>query len=108
MIDLVNDLSKLSTIPEKDLNKLLKLILYSICDGVIDAKLENKEEIEFDVGIGKLLIRFVDNKIAYKFIPSISLDSAVKDSYINETNYLKELIEKTAPTKLYSLYKELF
>lgn len=108
MIDLVSDLSKLSTIPEKDLNKLLKLILFSICDGVVDAKLNNKNEEEFDVGIGRLILRFEDNQIIYKFIPSISLESAVKDSYINDKNYLQDLIEKAASTKFYSLYKDFF
>ena len=108
--NLVKELSTLSTIPEKTLNKLTDKVTYCVCDSVAEAMSENEyddKSIDIDIGIGKLSIGYVDDNVVYKFIPSESLDASVKQAVLNGRNLLEDTLEKSFIDKVTNVYKDL-
>lgn len=112
--NVVKDVSTLSTIPEKALNKLNNKVLYCISDALVEAisdaiSTENGEDfaVDLDLGIGKLSIGFVDNSIKYKFTPSKDLETSVKQAVLNEQNLLEDVLDKSYVEKIENVYKEL-
>ncbi len=108
--DIIKDLSTLSTIPDKVLTKLMDKFLYCIYDAVAEAVAENPGEdksIDLDIGIGTLSIGVVNDTIKYKFIPSSSMDTSVKQTVLNERNLLEDVLEKSFVDKITNVYKEL-
>lgn len=103
---LMNDLSTLSGLSHRQLNLLLKLcnsiISYTIVEGV-----KNKNRtIPIDIGFGTLNIKYSDNKILYKFIPSEDLENLIIESY-NGKNELMNRVGKHTTYLLEQACKEL-
>lgn len=108
--NVVKDLSTLSTIPEKTLNKLTDKVIYCICDAVAEAMSENEyddKSIDVDIGIGKLSIGYIDDEVVYKFVPSESLETSVKQAVLNGRNLLEDTLEKSFIDKVTNVYKDL-
>ena len=108
--DMISDLSALSTIPEKAINKLNDKLVYCICDAVAEAMAENPGEdrsIDLNLGFGTLSIGIANDTVKYKFIPSSSLDTSVKQAVLDERNLLEEVLEKSFVDKITHVYKEL-
>ena len=106
----VKDVSILSTIPDKTLNKLIDKFVYCICDAVAEALAENPDEdksVDLDIGLGTLSIGLVDDNIHYKFIPSESLEASVKKTVLSERNLLEDVLEKSFVDKITNVYKDL-
>lgn len=108
MINLAKDLSDLTSIPEKYLNKINTSKLYIINDGVYNSIKSSKCVEEFDIGIGTLVIGVEDNLIKYKFIPSNELDNSLKSTIKSNKNILELSLEKSLVNKVSELYKDLF
>ena len=108
MTDVVNKVSKLSTVNESTLNKLLKLSIFVINDSVIESKMKNEPIVEFELGIGKLILNIDNENVQYKFIPNMSLELAVQEAVVNEKNTLQDLLEKAIIDKVTCAYKDLF
>ena len=70
MNKLTEDLSVLTTIPEKHLEKIVDKIYYVISETVLEHLIEEKQVAEIDIGIGTLYIQLLENSIKYKFIPN--------------------------------------
>lgn len=106
-MELTNDLSQLTSIPQKVLKKLCELSIYCINEEVFESLNDGEPVVEVDIGIGDLLIQLSDNELKFKFIPSDMLKQEVintiqqhENSMIVKLNYnLVDTITKT--------YKEL-
>lgn len=107
MRDLIEDISKLTTISDSVLNKLVDKAFYCISDAIEDDILEQKKVTEIDIGIGTLYLELNSENVRYKFIPNKKLESAVKDTVVNKKNLLKDTLEMTLVTRITNTYKEL-
>lgn len=107
MVDIVKDVSTLSTIPEKTLHKLLKKFIYCICDCVAEDKLQGNEVSELYIGLGILYIRYEDNMIKYKFIPGDPLEKAVTQTVVSKQNLLENTLNESLVKKFMEVYKDL-
>lgn len=108
MINLIKDLSNLTDIPEKYLNKINTNELYIINDGVYNSIKSGKGVEEFDIGIGTLVIGVDGNTLKYKFIPSTELENSLKFTVKTNKNSLKISLEKSLVNKILELYEDLF
>lgn len=108
MENLIKDVSTLTTIPEKSLNKLMDKTYWCISNEVVESLKQDSNVIEIDIGIGELYIKVVDDTIQYKFIPSAKLNDTVKNTVINKRNVLEDTLEKTLINKIVDTYKDLF
>lgn len=104
---LVEDLSKLTNIPIKSLNKVMDLICYCITDVVNDGAISGESSVEIDIGIGTLKIGRTENSVKYLFIPSAKLEEGVKNTIIGRENALEVAVESSLQDKLVNTYKEL-
>ena len=107
MENIVQDVSKISTIQTKYLNKLNDIYLYCILESVQEAILRNDTYCELDLGLGQLLINFDNNELKFKFKPSQKLKTEVISTIKNNKNLLEIELEKSLIEKLTKLYKEI-
>ena len=105
MIDIIDDLSKLTTIPKDKLDKLVDKIKYII----VDAICEDSSQLTFDldIGIGTLQIINTDC-IKYKFKPSPKFEKAIYEAIVNDKNILQDILEKTLSNRIAKVYKDIF
>jgi hypothetical protein len=107
MFDLIEDLSKLTSIPLWQFQKLQQLTKEDICQCFVDS-MNNEEEIcKIDVGIGNLFIGVKDDNIVYKFIPDKQLEQMMIESANAGKEYLKDRIEISNNMRMLKIYKEL-
>lgn len=107
MDNMIEDISKLTTIQKEYLDSLVAKSEWCICS-YIENTILNKESItKIDIGIGSLSILVEDNTIKYKFIPSKELENAIRTTVIDDKNPLKFKLEKTLVDKITNIYKEL-
>lgn len=103
-----NDLSCLTNIENKDIDKFIdKLVIY-ICHLILESINQNKEYAEIDIGIGTLYIKEEDNNVFYKFRPSNSLEDKIVDTIKNKKDPLISSLEKSLIDRIRNSYKELF
>lgn len=108
MINVVKDVSTLSTIPEKDIIKLLKKFIYVICDGIAESKLQGDNVSSFDLGIGSLYIKHEPNsEIEYKFIPCKYMDKGIKSTVNEGKNPFDDDLNNSLVKKFINVYKDL-
>lgn len=107
MLNLIEDISKLSNIPQSILNKLVNIAKFCVCDCLIETKLKNESLSEIDLGLGKLNILVSEDQIEYQFIPSRSLEKNIKTAVIKNKNPLEIAVEDSLNTRIKNTYKEL-
>lgn len=108
MQKLCDDLSVLTCIESKDINKLVTMS-NSIISHYIEEAIRNKDmTLVIDIGLGTLSISNIEGKIHYKFIPSETFESTVSDTYNTGKSRLKLNIEKALGSRLTNTYKDLF
>ena len=107
MNSLCEDLSKLTTIPVSKLESLISLSCYCIDEELLESGLEGKEIMEYDIGIGTLLISLSNNSIRYKFIPSKQLEGHIVNSLKTKQNSLSNKIEKNLVDSIVNTYKDM-
>lgn len=107
MVDVIEDVSKLTTIPVKSLNSLNDKVIYCIVDSVKESCLENLETTELYLGIGTLVIKYVDKSLKYKFIPSNKLNEKMNDLFNKKLNSLENVLETSLVDKIVNTYKDL-
>ena len=109
-INLIEDLSTLTAISVKNLNKLVKKATYCVCDSVQESIALDEEITIVDLGIGTLYIKNLgldDGTVKYHFEPSPSLNKALKSTIVNKKNPLENLIVETLGERLMDVYKNL-
>lgn len=97
----------LTTIPEKTLRKLVDIQEYIINDMVEDSMTKNETTTEVDIGMGTLMIRFEDNTLRFKFVPSAKFEESLINTIVNKENILKLTLEKNLVDKVTHIYKDL-
>ena len=106
-VNLLNDLSRLTTIPETSLNHLSRISLACISHAIIEAKLNKETECSINIGIGDICIVFDEEEINIRFEPSKNLETVMKDSINDNKDYLTENLESILNYKVMKAYKEL-
>lgn len=104
---LIEDLSKLTTIPIRSLDALFNKSEWIICNAVEDAKLQHEGIAKIDVGFGVLLIKIDDENVKYKFIPSTTLEANITKTINSGKNPLLSQIEDKLAAKIENTYKDL-
>ena len=105
--NVISDLTVLTTIPEKSLNKFFRKIDACICESVfedINADVGNITEV--NIGIGTLYIKH-DGELKYHFKPSEMLNTGIIDTINNNKNPLNDILTEALATKFTDLYKDL-
>lgn len=105
-MNLIKELSILTTIPEGSLSKLLNKTELCLCDNIYE-QYQSSNLISVDIGIGELSIGVIDDVIKYKFIPSIQFNNSVKET-LKGTSPLKQEIDNKLKNKICNTYKDLF
>ena len=77
MVNIIKDISTLTTIPYATLVKLVDIAELCICHAVEESKLRNGDLTSINIGVGTLNIKTSDDEIKYKFIPSSKLEENV-------------------------------
>lgn len=107
IMDLIKDIATISSIPYASLIKLFDKAEDCICYGV-DESIKNFEELcKIDVGFGYLYIKYEEDKLYYKFSPSLSLEKKLVDTLSNGSSPLVTNLEKTISSRIMNAYKEL-
>ena len=105
--NLIQDLSKLTTISTETLDKLFEKIYYIISDNIVEAMIKEKDVTEVDIGIGTLIIRICGDDIKFKFIPNAKLQEVVKTTIVTKENKLTSVVEKVLVERITNTYKDL-
>ena len=107
MNKLLEDLSILTTIPQKTLEKLVDKTYLCINSSVEETLLEDKNISEIDIGIGYLYILLDYEGIKNKFIPNQKLEDSIKKTFINKSNMLENTLEISLVDRISNTYKDL-
>lgn len=107
-MNLIDDLSTLTTIPPATLRKLADKSIASIAYGVQENMLNCNNITSIDIGIGTLNILADDTQIMYKFIPSKQLEKAITNTVLDGKSPLIHELETTLRDKVVNVYKDLF
>lgn len=106
MVTCTSDLSILTQIPEDMLNKIFNKLIIYINDIVEEALVNDINEVEIDLYIGKLVLNFSNELIRYKFIPYDELKRSLHNTIINKQNLLENILDTSLCEKLKETYKE--
>ncbi len=107
MTNLVQDLSTLTTIPKKNLNRLIDVAIYSINETIAEDLLQGNDVSEVNIGLGNLYIQCSGNKLNFKFIPSAKLREEVINTIKNKENSLELTLEKNLIDRITNTYKDI-
>lgn len=111
MINLIEDVSTLTTIPTKTLNQLLDKFIYCIVDAVNESDIQDKDVTEIDLYFGNLIIQhtMVEGKhqLKYKFTPASKLNKQFVELFEKKLNSLDVALEKSLANKITYTYKDM-
>ena len=101
---------------EKELHKLNEISIgYDvknyiediIASNVFSALKDGETSIKIDIFLGSLYIILYQDSISYKFIPSSSLMTKIKESTLNDEDPLILSLDDKIDRKLYKIYRDL-
>lgn len=104
---LTNDLTNLTSIPEKFFEKLDDNIIFSISQTVEEMLTKNETSCEIESGIGTLIISFETGELKFKFIPSKRLEKEVIKTIETGKNSMENVLTSNMVSTLEKTYKEL-
>lgn len=107
MINLIQRLASLTTIPEKNFIKLNEKSELIIANAANNALHNGETNLEVDIGIGTIYIKIEDNQILYKYVPSASLEKYMKKAIVDDKDFLTEVVEKSLSNRILNAYKDL-
>ena len=107
MNKLTKDISILTTIPEFTLDKLVNLTIKCISHNIVESIRCKKDVSEIDIGIGTLLVTYLDDDLKFKFIPSSALQSSIHKTYEKGDSELVISVEDILSDKITNTYKNL-
>ncbi len=108
VVDIINDISKITTIPGRTMDKLISKMDWCICDAVEESIIKGNELTIVNIGMGLLYISTENNQVQYKFVPSPKLERYVTDTVVNRKNALVVNLESTFVNRITKTYKDMF
>lgn len=108
MIDVIKEVSILTTVPEKSIRDLADKAIYSINEAVVEALLAKTEVVELDIEIGILYLQVTEDEIRYKFTPSDKLEESLVTTVTHGQNLLEDTLTSALVKKITNTYKDLF
>lgn len=106
MVDLIQDIASLTTIPKDWLDKLVTKSEWCIVSAFKELPKENSIH-EFNLGIGILYIQYNNDELFYKFKPSSRLEKALIEFFLHGENPLELVLEKRLVDKITNTYKDI-
>ena len=107
-IDLIQDLSTLTTIPKQTLLKIEKRKETCIAHSVLESIFDGNDTTLFDIGIGSLYIQHKDDEIQYKFIPNLNFEQLLVNTIKTKESPLVTELDESLFNKITQAYKDLF
>ena len=108
MSNVVEDISKLTTLSVSSVKNIINIVKMCISHEVLEAKLHGEDICTVSLGdLGKLIIRISEEELAYKFIPSASLERELIETLNTKESSLERALEDALMKKVISVYKDL-
>lgn len=107
-VNLTEDLSTITTIQVTTLNKIIQKITWIIADAVENAVANKEDQVDIDIGIGIIKIKFDNQNVRYKFVPKQVLEETIAKTIVTEQNPLKIALETSLADKMVNVYKDFF
>ena len=107
MINILKDVSTLTNVKEHVLTKIVSCVNYSIVDNVLEQKINDRDNVSFDIGIGILSIFFVDDTLQYYFKPSHELEEGLINAVNEGKNELELKLIHSINNHIYKTYKDM-
>lgn len=104
---LAQDVSNVTGIPRLTIDNIVEKINSCLGHCVYETIIKGETLTEVDIGIGILYIKFENDQVKYKFIPSEKLSNIVTFSILNKESPLILDAEKALKTRVEKTYKEL-
>lgn len=106
-MELINDLTNLTSIPEKFFEKLESNIMFSILQTLEEALINKSSECEIECGIGTLFISLEEEGLKFKFIPSKKLEKEIIKTVEQGKNSMEAVLTTNMVSTLEKTYREL-
>lgn len=107
MYNILEDIEKLTNVPQKYLNKFVDASNSAICDHINTSIVNGEEYTDIDIGIGTLVILSDGNELKYKFVPSKQLENNIYTTVVKGKNPLNKKLETSLVDRITKLYKDL-
>ena len=107
MINLLQDLSTITDIPKLSLEKLANEQALLLSHAIYEALIAKENTASADLGYGKLFIRYENNEIKYKFVPSKKFDELIRKTISNKVSPLTQSLETAISETVNKIYTEL-
>lgn len=105
MIDIIKNVSKITSIPYTNLQELINNL--DMCISHESLSIEDDIVKEMDIGIGILKIKFEDDQLSYKFIPSSKLEKMIVQTVRTGQSPITRVCEEKITKRLLDTYKDL-
>ena len=106
-VDLISDISLLTSVPYKTLKNLCDKSNECICHSILENVKDSNVETIIDIGIGNLTVIVDNDEIHYKFRPGSKLEEMLIDTISNNNDPLVTHIEKSLVSRILNTYKDL-
>ena len=105
--DLISDLSLITTIPNKTLQRLCDKGTECICHDVLETIQSEETSTDIDISVGTIKIIIEDDELHYRFIPSRRLEEMLVNSIGSGEDPLVACIENSLSSRILNTYKDL-
>jgi hypothetical protein len=106
-VNILDDVSRMTTVPYTALTKLSKQYVYCICNAVEETTLAKEPLTYINVGFGTLVIQHQNEQLRYQFIPSKLLSENLAETVTNGKNPLVKELEASLVDRILNTYKDL-
>ncbi len=103
----IKDVSKITNIPYKYLDRLMLNLERCICHSTLENYNDRNHITECNIGIGTLVIGVTEDEVQYKFIPSHSFEEMMVNTIETKQSPLINAAEELLDSKIKQVYKEL-
>ena len=106
--NLLRDISALTSVSLKTINKMEHLAELCICDYLNELDMQaNDDIVNINIGFGTVSMLIIDDSIQYQFVPSYSLEQKMISTIENKCTPLIDTAETNLENKLLTTYKDL-
>ena len=104
---LLKDISSITNINDKVINKMSQISELCICDYLDELDCINEDVLNIDIGIGTISMLIIENEIQYSFSPSNKLETMIIKTIETKENPLVNKLEINLENKINSTYKDI-